>query len=134
MVARAFDGNSIAAALAIVAVWWWLGAPIQLPLSPLANGGKLYCVSYAPFRDDQDPLVETTHVDAQQIDQDLTLLSRYTDCVRTYSIDNGQDQIAAIAQRHGMKVLQGILLSPKPDVNRRQISTVIALAKKYPDV
>jgi exo-beta-1,3-glucanase (GH17 family) len=142
MVARAFDGNSIAAALAqfaltalaIVAVWWWLGAPIQLPPSPLANGGKLYCVSYAPFRDDQDPLVETTHVDAQQIDQDLTLLSRYTDCVRTYSIDNGQDQIAAIAQRHGMKVLQGILLSPKPDVNRRQISTVIALAKKYPDV
>ncbi len=140
--ARPFDGNSIAAALAqfaltalaIVAVWWWLGEPVRLPPSPLANGGKLYCVSYAPFRDDQDPLVETTHVDAQQIDQDLTLLSHYTDCVRTYSIDNGQDQIAAIAQRHGMKMLQGILLSPKPDVNRRQISTVIALAKKYPDV
>ncbi len=43
----------------------------------------------------------------QQIDEDLTLLSHYTDCVRTYSIDNGQDQVAAIAQRHGMKVLQG---------------------------
>ena len=61
-------------------------------------------------------------------------MSHYTDCVRTYSIDNGQDQVAAIAQRHGMKVLQGILLSPKPDVNRRQIATVIALAKRYPDV
>jgi exo-beta-1,3-glucanase (GH17 family) len=139
---RPRDGNFFSAALAhfaitalaIGAVWWWLGAPAHLPPSPLANGGKLYCVSYGPFRDGQDPLVEGTHVDPQQIDDDLTLVSRYTDCVRTYSIDNGQDQVAAIAQRHGMKVLQGILLSPKPDVNRRQISTVIALAKKYPDV
>jgi glucan 1,3-beta-glucosidase len=136
------DGNSIAAALAhfaltalaIGAAWWWLGAPVRLPPSPLANGGKLYCVSYGPFRDGQDPLVEGTYVAPQQIDDDLTLLSHYTDCVRTYSIDNGQDQVAAIAQRHGMKVLQGILLSPKPDVNRRQIATVITLAKKYPDV
>jgi exo-beta-1,3-glucanase (GH17 family) len=141
-VPRPSDGNSLGAALAhfavtvlaIGAAWWWLGAPIHLPPSPLAHGGKLYCVSYAPFRDGQDPLVEGTTVDAQQIDDDLTLLSHYTDCVRTYSIDNGQDQIAAIAQRHGMKVLQGILLSPKADVNRRQIATVIALAKKYPDV
>ena len=61
-------------------------------------------------------------------------LSHYTNCVRTYSTDNGQDQVAAIAQRHGLKVLQGILLSPKPDVNRRQIATAIALAKQYPDV
>jgi len=141
-VPRSLDANSLGAALvhfaltalAIGVAWWWLGAPIRLPPSPLANGGKLYCVSYAPFRDGQDPLVEGTHVDPQQIDEDLTLLSRYTDCVRTYSIDNGQDQVAAIAQRHGMTVLQGILLSPDPDVNRRQISTVIALAKKYPDV
>jgi exo-beta-1,3-glucanase (GH17 family) len=139
---RPDDGKSIAAALAhfaltalaIGAAWWWLGAPVRLPPSPLANGGKLYCVSYGPFRDGQDPLVEGTYVAPQQIDDDLTLLSHYTDCVRTYSIDNGQDQVAAIAQRHGMKVLQGILLSPKPDVNRRQIATVITLAKKYPDV
>ncbi|HEY2244727.1 MAG TPA: beta-(1-6) glucans synthase, partial [Xanthobacteraceae bacterium] len=51
-------------ALAIFFAWWWLGAPLRLPPSPLATGGKLSCVSYAPFRRDQDPLVETTHVDA----------------------------------------------------------------------
>lgn len=138
---RPTDGNSIGAALAHFAVtalaiaiaWWWLGAPIHLPPSPLANGGKLYCVSYGPFRDGQDPLVEGTYVPPQQIDEDLALLAHYTNCVRTYSTDNGQDQVAAIAQRHGLKVLQGILLSPKPDVNRRQIATAIALAKQYPD-
>ncbi|MBO0717867.1 MAG: beta-(1-6) glucans synthase, partial [Rhizobiales bacterium] len=100
--------NSLAAALACYAAtaiaigfaWWWLGSPIRLPPSPLAAGGKLACVSYAPFRGGQDPLVETTHVDAAQIDEDLTLLSRYTDCIRTYSIENGLDQIPAIAARH----------------------------------
>jgi len=122
-----------ATAIAIGFAWWWLGAPIRLPPSPLAAGGKLACVSYAPFRSDQDPLVETTHVDAGQIDEDLTLLFRYTDCIRTYSIENGLDQVAAIAERHGLKVMQGLWLSNKAEKNRRQVETVIALAKTFPN-
>ena len=134
------DGNIPAAlvhfaltAVAVAAVWWWLGMPVEVPASPLADGGKLYCVSYSPFRGAQDPLIETTRVSAQQIDEDLTLLSRYTDCVRTYSVDMGQDQIAAIAQAHGMKVLQGIWLSHEAARNRQEIATAVALAKRYPD-
>jgi exo-beta-1,3-glucanase (GH17 family) len=120
-------------ALAIVIAWWWLGRPVVLPSSMLASGEKLYCVSYAPFRDGQDPLVEGTRVDAAQIDADLTLLSKYTDCVRTYSIDAGLDQVPAIAQRHGLKVLQGIWLSGDDAKNRLQMTTAVALAQKYPD-
>jgi exo-beta-1,3-glucanase (GH17 family) len=123
----------VATALAIGLAWWWLGAPLRLPPSPLATGAKLSCVSYAPFRGDEDPLVETTHVDAQEIDEDLTLLSRYTDCIRTYSIENGLDQVAAIAQRHGLKVMQGLWLSNKPQKNRQQVETVVGLAKSFPD-
>ena len=122
-----------ATALAIFFAWWWLGAPLRLPPSPLAVGGRLSCVSYAPFRGDQDPLVETTHVDALQIDADLTLLSRYTDCIRTYSIENGLDQIPAIAQRHGIKVVQGVWLSNKREKNSHQVETVVALAKTFPN-
>jgi glucan 1,3-beta-glucosidase len=141
-VSRASDGNSIAVALAhyalvalaIGVVWWWLGAPVQLPPTPLANGGKLYCISYAPFRDGQDPLVESTKVTAEQIDEDLALLSRYTDCIRTYSLENGLDQIPAIAQRHGMKVLLGIWLANSAEKNQRQIITAVQLAKNFPDV
>ena len=133
--------NSLAAALACYAAtaiaigfaWWWLGAPIRLPPSPLASGGKLACVSYAPFRGEQDPLVETTHVDAGQIDEDLTLLSRYTDCIRTYSIENGLDQVPAIAARHGLKLMQGLWLSNKAEKNRYQVETVVALAKRFPN-
>jgi exo-beta-1,3-glucanase (GH17 family) len=122
-----------ATAIAIGFAWWWLGAPVRLPPSPLAAGGKLACVSYAPFRGDQDPLVETTHVDAAQIDEDLTLLSRYTNCIRTYSIENGLDQVPAIAERHGLKVMQGLWLSNKAEKNRRQVETVVALAKAFPN-
>jgi glucan 1,3-beta-glucosidase len=122
-----------ATAIAIGFAWWWLGAPLRLAPSPLAAGGKLACVSYAPFRGDQDPLVETTHVDARQIDEDLTILPRYTDCIRTYSIENGLDQIPAIAQRHGLKVMQGVWLSNKAERNRRQVETVIGLAKTFPN-
>ena len=122
-----------ATAIAIGFAWWWLGVPIALPPSPLAAGGKLSCVSYAPFRGDQDPLVETTHVDAGQIDEDLTLVSRYTGCIRTYSTENGLDQVPAIAERHGLKVMQGLWLSNKAERNRWQVETVVALAKAFPN-
>lgn len=122
-----------ATAIAIGFAWWWLGAPVALAPSPLAAGGKLACVSYAPFRGDQDPLVETTHVDARQIDEDLTLLSQYTNCIRTYSIENGLDQVPAIAERHGLKVMQGLWLSNKGEKNRHQVETVVALAKRFPN-
>jgi exo-beta-1,3-glucanase (GH17 family) len=121
-------------ALAIAVAWAWLGAPVKLPPSPLASGGKLYCISYAPFRDGQDPLVPGTMVSAEQIDEDLTLLSRYTDCIRTYSNANGLAQIPAIAKRHGLKMLMGLWLANDAAFNRQQIATAIDLAKKYPDV
>ncbi len=120
-------------ALAIAIAWWWLGRPVVLPSSLLANGQKLYCVSYAPFRDGQDPLVEGTRVNAAEIDADMALLAKYTDCVRTYSIDAGLDQVPEIAKRHGLKVLQGIWLSGDNIKNHQQIATAVALAKKYPD-
>ena len=77
--------------------------------------------------------MEGTHVEPAQIDADLALLSKYTDCVRTYSIENGLDTVPEIAQRHGVKVLQGLWLSSDAEKNRRQIATVIALGKKFPE-
>ncbi len=46
----------------------------------------------------------------------------------------GLDQVPEIARRVGMKVIQGLWLSNKPDKNRQEIDGVIALAKRYPDV
>jgi len=118
----------------IVAAWWWLGAAVPMPASPLDRGEKLYCVSYAPFRNAQTPLDLSTRIDPRQIDEDLAQLAKVTDCVRTYSVDLGLDQVPEIAQRHGLKVLLGLWVSSHTDRTQFQISTVVALANKYPDV
>jgi exo-beta-1,3-glucanase (GH17 family) len=122
--------------LAIVSVWAWLGQPV--PQSPLAAGEKLageklYCVSYAPYREGQNPFDPKTFIPAAQIEEDLSRLSKITNCVRVYAADQGIEQVAGLASKYGMKVLQGFWLSSDPVKNRRQLENAVALANKYPD-
>ncbi len=119
---------------AIAAVWWWLATPITLSRAPIDPNAKLQCVSYAPFRDTQTPLVRTTHIPAEQIEQDLADLAKVTDCVRTYSIENGLDQVPGIAAKVGLKVIQGIWLGSDRLKNQTQIAVAVGLAKQYPGV
>ena len=117
---------------AIAAVWWWLATPITLARAPIDPDAKLLCVSYAPFRGDQTPLSPTTHVSAEQIAQDLAQLAKISDCVRTYSIENGLDQVPELAAKVGLKVIQGIWLGSNRLKNLTQISTAVRLTKQYP--
>src|SRR3954471_19519330 len=118
----------------IAAVWWWLATPITLVRAPINPNAKLQCVSYAPFRDAQTPLTLSTHIGADQIAQDLAQLAKITDCVRTYSIENGLDQVPGLAAKVGLKVIQGIWLGTNRVKNLAQISTAVALTKEYPGV
>jgi glucan 1,3-beta-glucosidase len=117
-------------AAVIVGAWAWLGAPVAMPQAPLE---KLYCLSYAPFRGTQTPLDPATMIPAAQIEEDMAQLATLTDCVRVYSTDYGLNQIAGIAARHKMKVLQGLWLSSNPAKNKEQIDSAVALANRYPD-
>jgi exo-beta-1,3-glucanase (GH17 family) len=119
---------------AIAAVWWWLATPITLARAPIDPNAKLLCVSYAPFRDTQTPLVPTTQISPEQIAQDLAQLAKISDCVRTYSVDNGLDQLPALAAKAGLKVIQGIWLGSNRLKNLAQVSTVVGLTKEYPGV
>jgi glucan 1,3-beta-glucosidase len=118
----------------IAAVWWWLATPITLSRAPIDPNAKLMCVSYAPFRGAQTPLSPTTHVGADQIAQDLAQLAQISDCVRTYSIENGLDQVPGLAAKVGLKVIQGIWLGSNRLKNLAQISTAVRLTKEYPGV
>ena len=117
---------------AIVAVWWWLATPITLARAPIDPNAKLLCVSYAPFRGEQTPLSPATHVSAEQITQDLAQLARISECVRTYSIENGLDQVPELAAKAGLKVIQGIWLGSNRLKNLAQISTAVRLTKEFP--
>src|ERR1700682_6402863 len=117
---------------AIAAVWWWLATPIKLARAPIDPSAKLLCVSYAPFRDAQTPLVTTTQIAPEQIAQDLAQLAKISDCVRTYLIENGLDQVPELAAKVGLKVIQGIWLGSNRLKNLTQISTAVRLSKEYP--
>jgi len=121
-------------AVVIAGFWAWLGAPVAMPQTPLTAGEKLYCLSYAPFRGGQSPAQPDLHITPQQIDEDLAQLAKITDCVRTYSVELGQDQVAPIARRHGLKVIQGIWIGGHPEKNRAEIEKAIKIANDYPDV
>jgi glucan 1,3-beta-glucosidase len=116
----------------IAAVWWWLATPISLARAPIDPNAKLQCVSYAPFRGEQTPLSPTTHISPDQISEDLAQLVKVSDCVRTYSIENGLDQVPELAAKVGLKVMQGIWLSSNRQKNAVQVATGIRLAKEFP--
>ncbi len=119
---------------AIAAVWWWLATPINLARAPIDPNAKLQCVSYAPFRGDQTPLVQTLQIGPEQIAEDLAQLAKISECVRTYSIDNGLDQVPALAAKVGLKVIQGIWLGSNRLKNLAQIQTAVRLTREYPGV
>ncbi len=128
-------GLFLATAATIAVMWWWLGRPVAMPAT--AAPGRIECVSYAPFRADQTPFVESTNVEPWQIEEDLARLSRLTDCVRTYStrdFGSGLDALPPIAERVGIKVMLGVWLSRSRLRNRQEIDAAVTLAKRYPSV
>ena len=122
----------VSAALIAVA-WFWLGKPEPMPQVPVAAGEKLYCLSYAPFRGQQNPFDPTAVIPTVQIEEDLTQLAKLTDCVRIYAVEQGLGEVVPIAAKLGLKVLLGFWLSNDPVKNKWQIDTAVALANRYPD-
>jgi len=109
--------------------WWFHGHPRPIADVPHA---KLGCASYAPYREGQSPFQRGLVIPPEQIDEDMRLLADRFDCVRTYSVGQGLDQVPRIAQQYGLKVLLGIWIGREsasdPGTNAREISTAVRLA------
>ncbi len=121
-------------ACVVAGAWYGIGRPIEMPPSPLASGEKLNCVSYAPFHGDQAPFTLGLRIPDEQIETDLERLEPLTSCIRTYSAMGPQGRIAALAAKHGLKVLQGIWLNRNRAENRREIESALRLARQHPGV
>jgi exo-beta-1,3-glucanase (GH17 family) len=117
----------------VTALWWGLGRPEPMPgLTGAASGRP--CLSYAPFRGDESPLVGDIQIDPARIAADLGQLATRTGCIRTYGVNHGTHLVPELAKQAGLKVMLGIWLAPERDRNRKQIDTAIELARRYPEV
>ena len=85
----------------IASVWWWLATPITLPRAPIDPNAKLQCVSYAPFRDTQTPLVPTTHISAEQIEQVMEYLVTHLPLFGVASTERGPQGDTDVQHEHG---------------------------------
>lgn len=103
--------------------------------TPLPDGvsDKVACVSYAPFNRDQTPFNEDLVIPRVQIEKDLTALSAFTKCVRTYSVDQGLHVVPEIAANLGMQVYLGAWIGRKDEKNRAEIARLIAAANARPE-
>lgn len=97
--------------------------------------GKLSSVSFAPFREGQSPLTAIFPT-PEQIDADLRMLADETRAVRTYASLGGLSDVPALAQKYGLKVIQGAWLSffTMEKENRAEVEQLIRAANAYPDV
>ena len=96
--------------------------------------GKLNSLSFAPFRESQGPM-DKEFPTPEQIDTDLRLMGEKTHTIRTYaSAEGNMPSIPAMAQKYGLKMIQGAWLGSIVEDNKVEIDELIRSANAHPDV
>ena len=67
------------------------------------------------------------------MDADLALLAKHVSAIRTYAAIEGDYDVAALAQKHRIKIWQGIWLGGDRAQNEREMTRAIEDANRYPD-
>ncbi len=103
-------------------------------VGPDVPSGKLNSLSFAPFREGQGPIDEKFPT-PEQIDADLRLMGEKTHSIRTYaSAEGSMPAIPALAQKHGLKMIQGGWLGGIKADNKIEMAELIRSANANPDV
>jgi exo-beta-1,3-glucanase (GH17 family) len=112
----------------------WL-SNLPQDVGPDVPDGKISSVSFAPFREGQSPLTEVFPT-SEQIEEDIKLLAGETHTIRTYASTRGLSNVAGIAQKYGVNVIQGAWIGgmTMAEENQAEIDQLIKLANQYPDV
>lgn len=120
---------------AMLGLAWVQTRPVSMPELRLGAGERLQCVSYAPYRrPGHTPFDANLRIDAAQIREDLAALAPLSACVRLYSVDQGLDQVPAIAREFGLKVMLGAWIGADDARNAAELERAIAVANTHADV
>lgn len=123
---------SLAVLLSLLILAGWAVAGRKQDAGPDAPGGRFSSLSFAPFRAGQSPLRDRFPTEAEA-EADMALIAPVTRAVRSYAAIEGPYDAAALAQRHGLTLWQGIWLGADRARNQLEIARGIALARAYPD-
>jgi exo-beta-1,3-glucanase (GH17 family)/glycosyltransferase involved in cell wall biosynthesis len=110
-----------------IGLWWWS----NLPHGPENWNGPIGGFALSAFQRYQNPLKNDFPSD-DEIDSDLKLLKRYTSRIRTYSTLQNP-QVYRLAEKDGLQVMAGAWVDRRLDNNEKEIDTLIAQARRYPN-
>ena len=125
---------TLSSVIAAVLFWYYFGA-VSILKDDTSSFSKLQCVSYAPFAKDESPFLFDNGlvISSNRVREDLKLLSKYTDCIRTYSTV-GLEMIPAIARENNLKMLMGAWVSKDKVQTKQELDTLIKLASENQDI
>jgi exo-beta-1,3-glucanase (GH17 family) len=115
--------------LLVLAGWWLANRPVDP--APGVRVDKFASLSFSAYRAWESPLTDHFPTMAEA-DADMALLAPVTRAVRTYAAVEGSLDTAALAQKHGVKLWQGIWLGADRAKNDIEMARGIALARRYP--
>lgn len=110
-------------------VWGLLNRPEEVPPVPEEISG----FAYSPYRNGQSP-IDQTFPTAEQINEDLALLSQHTRHVRTYSVAGILGDIPAIAAKYGMQVTIGGWITDNREQNLIELNRLIDIVNRSTNI
>jgi exo-beta-1,3-glucanase (GH17 family) len=97
----------------------------QLWNEAIKNG--IHGLCFSMYEDGQEPGDTITE---QQVERRIKIIKPYTKWVRSFSCIEGNEHIARIASKNGIKTLVGAWLSDDLEKNEQEIEALIALANE----
>jgi glucan 1,3-beta-glucosidase len=101
---------------------------LKIKMKDLLNQ-KIHGISFSPYTEDQNPAL-FSWITPEQIEERLAVIKPYVHWIRTFSCTLGNEAIAPIAKKHGLKTLVGAWIGDDLEMNEAELDNVIRIAKE----
>jgi len=90
---------------------------------------QIHGISFSPYIGEQNP-AQFDWITPEQIESRLSIIKPYVKWIRTFSCTLGNEAIAPIAKKHGLKTLVGAWIGDDLEMNEAELDNVIRIAKE----